>query len=176
MYMLQRDVSRCIRNQKYVNSAGNLWWFELDTGVSHALGAQKWEEVLTWMKRSLTPIASWFAAAGAENRSWDLKEITRQGHTAVGKPELHGFHLSNIAFSVTFLLAEVGGRLQFVMLKYERTEPGRVKAHGRGLSAYSGLWEEKNHTIYLEEGWLHKVDLRLRTKLSTPTTLTNLNG
>lgn len=42
-------------------------------------------------------------------------------------------------FTVTFLLAEVGGRLQFVMLKYERTEPGRVKAHGRGLSVYSGL-------------------------------------
>ena len=34
---------------------------------------------------------------------------------------------------------EVGGRSQFVMLKYERTEPGRVKAHGRGLSVYSGL-------------------------------------
>lgn len=39
----------------------------------------------------------------------------------------------------TFLLVGVGGRLPFVMLKYERTGLGRVKAHGRGLFVYFGL-------------------------------------
>lgn len=39
----------------------------------------------------------------------------------------------------TFLLGGVGGRLPFVMLKYERTGLGRVKAHGRGLFVYFGL-------------------------------------
>lgn len=47
--------------------------------------------------------------------------------------------ISHVQHLFTFVLAEVGGRSQFVMLKYERTGPGRVKAHGRGLSVYFWL-------------------------------------
>lgn len=85
------------------------------------------------MKRS-PPIASCPAAVGAEETSTDLRDHQEQSGKRVAR-------VVNVKhyFTVSFLRAEVGGRLQFVMLKYERTEPGRVKAHGRGLSVYSGL-------------------------------------
>lgn len=81
------------------------------------------------MKRSLTPPDSL-----RTKRSADLKEITRNQRGSQGVARI-----SHVKHFFTFLLAEVGGRLQFVMLKYERTGPGRVKAHGRGLSVYFGL-------------------------------------
>lgn len=47
--------------------------------------------------------------------------------------------LVHVQHFFTFLLGGVGGRLAFVMLKYERTGPGRVTAHGRGLFVYLGF-------------------------------------
>lgn len=89
------------------------------------------------MKRSRTPIASRLAAVGAEKK---VHRLGRDRQEQPGDREgSRNFFRGKRFFTVTFLLAEVGGRLQFVMLKYERTEPGRVKAHGRGLSVYSGL-------------------------------------
>lgn len=113
------------------------------TGVSHALAAQKWEELLKWMKRSLTPIHSRLAArccrSGKKNKIHRLERDHQRGETIADARGCTDFYMSNISLQWHFCSLEVGGRLQFVMLKYERTEPGRVKAHGRGLSVYSGL-------------------------------------
>lgn len=100
------------------------------------------------MERRLTPIAS-----RKEERGKKKKQIHRLDRESPGNNRGRSEKLQEIFFPPLFFspshvkhcfnsdicVLEVGGRSQFVMLKYERTEPGRVKAHGRGLSVYSGL-------------------------------------
>lgn len=129
LWPVDHDPSNLSRSWSKVECAGNLCWCELQapyTAVSYTL-----EDVRGGIEvKEAQPDAHWLHRRTIRRL---LKEEAGKSEVA---PDSFFVHVKHF---FTFLLAEVGGRLQFVMLKYERTGPGRVKAHGRGLFVYFGL-------------------------------------